>query len=324
MTDLQRLMRLYETVFLIRQAEERLARIFADGEVPGFIHLSIGQEAIAAGVAAALQPTDTIASTHRGHGHALAKGMALDAFFAEILGHATGICHGRGGSMHVADFSIGMLGANGIVGAGIPIATGSALAHQTSGRSEIAVAFFGDGSIAEGVLHECLNIAALWSLPLLLVCENNQWAEFSPSDRQLAVKLRDLGAAFRLGYVEVDGNDVAAVFAAAVEAVSRIRTGGGPQILECHTTRMRGHYEGDPQKYRNAGERAANEANDPVTRARSRLAADGMGEAEIAALEVGITARVEQALAEARRAAPEPFEAATRGVYATAGSATYG
>src|SRR5271156_4463003 len=172
------LLRLYAEMRLIREVEQRLSVLFGDGEIPGFIHLSIGQEAVAVGIAAALQRHDTLASNHRGHGHALAKGLDVSRFFLEILGRSEGYCGGRGGSMHVADMSVGMLGANGIVGAGLSIALGSALAHRTLGRPAIAVAFFGDGALAEGLLHECLNLAAVWRLPLLFVCENNGWGEF--------------------------------------------------------------------------------------------------------------------------------------------------
>jgi len=174
--DPARLLDLYRQLLLIRRSEERLSTMFADGEVPGFIHLSIGQEAVSVGVMSALTAEDTIASTHRGHGHAIAKGLPLDGFFSELLARDEGLCRGRGGSMHVADMSVGMLGANGIVGAGLSIALGSALAHKRLGRHAVAVAFFGDGALAEGLLHECLNMAALWRLPLLFVCENNGWS----------------------------------------------------------------------------------------------------------------------------------------------------
>ena len=307
---------LYEMMLLIRQTELRLSRLFADGEVPGFIHLSIGQEAVPAGVGAALDPTDTVASTHRGHGHALAKGMPLDRFFLEIMGREEGICGGRGGSMHVADLSIGMLGANGIVGAGIPIALGSALAHQVRGGREIAVVFFGDGAIAEGVLHESLNMAALWKLPLFIVCENNGWAEFSPTSRQVVARLADLAGAFGIPYTEVDGNDVEAVATAAATIVTRVR-GGGPHVLECRTTRVRGHFEGDPQKYRDPIELAG--PDDALARARKRLTELGTREDDIAALEAAVEDRIERAVSAARAGTAPDFARAAQGVYAPAG-----
>jgi TPP-dependent pyruvate/acetoin dehydrogenase alpha subunit len=308
---------LFEMMVLIRQTELRLSRLFADGEVPGFIHLSIGQEAVPAGVAASLEPSDTVASTHRGHGHALAKGMALERFFLEIMGREQGICGGRGGSMHVADLSIGMLGANGIVGAGISIALGSALAHQVRGGRQIAVVFFGDGAIAEGVLHESLNLAALWKLPLLAVCENNGWAEFAPTSRQVAPQLGALAAAFRIPHTEVDGNDVEEVADAAAAIVAQMRSGGGPQVLECRTTRVRGHFEGDPQKYRDPIELGG--PDDALARARRRLAELGVREDEIAAVESGAERRIEEAVALARAGSAPEFTRAAREVYAPAG-----
>jgi acetoin:2,6-dichlorophenolindophenol oxidoreductase subunit alpha len=308
---------LYEMMVLIRRTELRLSRIFADGEIPGFIHLSIGQEAVPAGVGAALEPSDTVASTHRGHGHALAKGMALDRFFLEILGREEGICGGRGGSMHVADLSIGMLGANGVVGAGIPIALGSALAHQVRGGRQIAVVFFGDGAIAEGVLHESLNMAALWKLPFLAVCENNGWAEFAPTSRQVAPPLGALATAFGIPYMDADGNDVEEVASAAGTIVAKMRRGGGPHVLECRTTRVRGHFEGDPQKYREPIELGG--PDDALARARRRLAELGTSEEDIAAVESAVEQRIERAVAAARAGAAPDFARALRSVYAALG-----
>lgn len=307
---------LYRTMKTIRIVETALSKLFADGEVPGFIHLSIGQEAVAAGVCAALRAGDTVATTHRGHGHVLARGIDLDAFFMEIMGKAGGICAGRGGSMHVADMRLGIIGANGIVGAGIPIALGSALAHATKGGDAVAVAFFGDGAMAEGVLHESLNMAALWRLPLLLVCENNGWSEFSPTSRQFVAKLELLAGAFSVSHQRVDGNDVDAVAAGARAAVAHLRGGQGPMILECITQRVRGHYEGDPQKYRAADELGALDAADPIGRARLALEAAGVEAQEFDAMDHQIEAQVAQAIGRAR-AEPEPvFDDALGGVYA--------
>lgn len=307
----------YRMLVTIRRAEERLAALFAQGEVPGFIHLGIGQEAVATGVMSALGPQDTIASTHRGHGHAIAKGLALEGFFAEVLGKDAGLCRGRGGSMHVADMSVGMLGANGIVGAGLSIALGSALAHRTLGRPAIAVAFFGDGALAEGLLHECLNLAALWRLPLLFVCENNGWGEFTPTEKQLAFKFGDLVGAYGVAHEIVDGNDVAAVATAASRIVAGVRR-GGPAALECMTTRLRGHFEGDAQKYRAADELAGLAARDPVLLAERRLADLGVPRAEVAASAAAAQARVDAAIAVARRGADADFDAALLDVYAPA------
>lgn len=308
----------YRTMRLIRTVENQLSRLFADSEVPGFIHLSIGQEAIAAGVMAALDERDSMATNHRGHGHVLARGIDLDMFFMEIMGKAGGICGGRGGSMHVADMALGIIGANGIVGAGIPIALGSAVAHSVRKTGGVAVVFFGDGAMAEGVLHESLNMASLWQLPILFVCENNGWSEFSPTKDQFAAELGKLAQAFKLEHVLVDGNDVEAVAAAANKAVTAAR-GGRPQVLECTTHRVRGHYEGDPQKYRPQDEVAATADLDPLKRAEQLLLKGGLNEAGLQKVIEEIEQRVAAAVAIAR-AAPQPdFEQALQDVYTVAG-----
>lgn len=300
-----RLEDLYCGMLRIRQAEERLQKLFADGAVPGFLHLSIGQEAVPVGVCAALGPRDTVSSNHRGHGHALARGVAPEGFFAEVLGRATGVCKGRGGSMHVADLSIGMLGANGIVGAGVPISTGSALALKARGEGGVAVVFFGDGALAEGVIHECLNLSALWRLPVLFVCENNGWSEFSPTERQLATSLAKLSASFGVRYEEVDGNDVVAVAERAEALVATMRDEPAPAVLECRTTRVRGHFEGDRQDYRDAEEISGLGEKDPLRRARERLIAEGAAESWFETASAEIDAELERAAA-AALAAPEP------------------
>ena len=310
-----RLRSLYRTMTLVRQVEQALSKLFADGEVPGFIHLSIGQEAIAAGVAAALQPQDSLATTHRGHGHVLARGMSVEGFFKEIMGREGGLCRGRGGSMHVADLSLGILGANGIVGAGIPIALGSAVAHQVRKTGGVAVAYFGDGAMAEGVLHETLNLAALWKAPLLLVCENNGWSEFSPTSRQFAAKLQALAAAFGIGYDAVDGNDALAVADAALAANAALRAGDGPRVLECVTHRVRGHFEGDAQKYRDADELKAGAERDPLTLARAALQRAGVAAGDIDRLDAEAAARIDAAIAAARADALPSFAAAIADVY---------
>jgi len=316
--DRAQLAALYRTMALIRAVEQALSRLFADGEVPGFIHLSVGQEAVAAGVASAMLPQDTLATTHRGHGHVLARGIDVTGFFKEIMGRAGGLCQGRGGSMHVADLSLGVLGANGIVGAGIPIALGSALAHAARGTGGAAVVFFGDGAMAEGVLHETLNMAALWKAPLLFVCENNGWSEFSPTSRQFAGTLEGLAAAFGIEWTRVDGNAATAVAAAAAVSLDAVRAGHGPRILECITHRVRGHYEGDPQKYRDPEDVALGSARDPVEQARAALIAAGASAEDVAAADREVAAVVEHAI-DAARADPLPsFEAAAGDVYARA------
>ena len=316
------LLRLYADMRLIREVEQRLSLLFGDGEIPGFIHLSIGQEAVAVGVVGALRPDDTLASNHRGHGHAIAKGLDLSRFFLEIMGKSEGYCGGRGGSMHVADMAVGMLGANGIVGAGLPIAVGSALAQQLRETGAIACVFFGDGALAEGALHESFNMAALWKLPLLFVCENNGWSEFSPAARQLATEPLKLAETFNIASDRVDGNDVAAVRAAAVAAIEALRAGGGPRLIECKTTRVRGHFEGDPQKYREASEFDEIGRKDPLKRAADSLRAIGVPEADIAAADEAARRRVDDAVAAARAGtAPRP-EAALADVYSPKSSRT--
>ena len=310
------LLGLYQVMLRIRRVEEKLSRLFADGEIPGFIHSSIGQESVPAGVSAHLTPDDTIAITHRGHGHALAKGVALPRFFAEMLGRDSGVCRGRGGSMHIADAAIGMLGANGIVAGGMPIAVGSALAHQLDGKGGIAVACFGDGALAEGIFHECINLAALWSLPCLFLCENNGWGEFSPTTRQFRGELSALAKAFGVNYTVVAGEDALELSHVAAEVIADVRLHGRPAVLECHVARFHGHFEGDPQKYRDANEKAGLAARDPLLLARQRLSDAGVANDEFERLENDTADEIDDALDEAR-AAPRPdFATASAEVYA--------
>lgn len=310
---------LYEQMLLIRRVEERLQQLFADGQVPGFLHLSIGQEAVPVGVSSCLTDRDTVSSNHRGHGHTLAKGVSLEGFFAELLGRSTGLCKGRGGSMHVADLGKGMLGANGIVGAGIPITTGSALALKMKGDGDIAVVYFGDGALAEGVVHECLNIAALWSLPVLFVCENNGWSEFSPTKAQLAATLERLAKAFAIKFASVDGNLVSEVARTGQRLVRTMRKSPSPAILECKTTRVRGHFEGDRQDYRLESELTGLEARDPITQARAQLIESGANEQWFDAVDAEIETRIDAAL-EAALAAPFPdTQSLTADVYGVVG-----
>lgn len=304
----------YRVMRLIRSVESSLIKLFADGEVPGFIHLSVGQEAIAAGVVTALDERDSIATTHRGHGHVIARGIDVDLFFMELMGKQGGICGGRGGSMHVADMDLGILGANGIVGAGIPIALGSALAHSVRKTGGVAVAFFGDGAMAEGVIHESLNMAALWKLPLLFVCENNGWSEFSPTSRQFAAQLGSLAGAFGIPHLLVDGNDVEAVSAAARNLIAQART-DGPRVLECKTHRVRGHFEGDPQKYRPQEDAGIGAEIDPLKKAEQALVARGVSAKVIAGIVADAEARVAAAIEKGRADAQPDFERALSDVY---------
>jgi 2-oxoisovalerate dehydrogenase E1 component len=295
---------MHRRMLVIRGFEERVADLYRSGEVPGFVHLSIGQEAAAVGACWPLRAGDVITSTHRGHGHCLAKGMDPIGMFAELMAKDAGTNRGRGGSMHVADPAIGVFGANGIVAAGVPIAAGAATAAQLSGNGGLAVAFFGDGALAQGAFCEAANLAAVWRLPLVLFCENNGYAEFSPAAAQHAVTLEQRAAGFGLSYVPVDGNDVMATATAMVEVVGAVRAGGGPVLVEATTYRWHGHYEGDPEHYRAAEEVAAWRERDPVVLHERRLREAGVTEAEIEAMRSSVTAQLDAAVDAARRLEP--------------------
>lgn len=276
----------YRSMVRIRMAEERLATEFAAGNLPGSPHLYVGQEAIAVGICSQLTDGDWVASTHRGHGHYLAKGGDLKAMIAEIYGRVTGICRGLGGSMHVADFSKGIIGANGIVGAGIPIALGAAFAAQRDNAQRVAVAFFGDGAASQGVLAESLNLCALWKLPMLFVCENNGWSEFSPAASVTAGEIADRATPYGIPSEVVDGNDVVAVWRAASRAIGRARAGEGGTLLEAQTYRLRGHVEAEvhflKKPYRDADELVRWQQRDPLIVARRHLLAGGVQEEQLA------------------------------------------
>jgi 2-oxoisovalerate dehydrogenase E1 component len=308
--NLRELLERHRRMLRIRRFEERAADLYRDGEIPGFLHLSIGQEAIAVGVCSVLRLTDAIVSTHRGHGHCLAKGADMTAMFAELMGRETGTCAGRGGSMHIADLRVGVFGANGIVGAGLPIATGIGSAMQLQGRDDVVVAFFGEGAAAQGAFHESLNIAALWKLPVLFVCENNGFAEFSRLDEQQVRSPAERAVAYAIQSEVVDGNDVLAVGSAAARLVESIRAGGGPVLLEATTVRARGHFEGDQQRYRTDIEKTAWMATDPLVRTADALQALGADD-ELAVLEEEVAGEVEAAVAASRASdRPDPAQAA--------------
>jgi TPP-dependent pyruvate/acetoin dehydrogenase alpha subunit len=242
---------LHATMALIRAFETEVARLYRDGVIPGFVHTSLGQEAVATGVCAALAPGDHLTTTHRGHGHVLAKGADPDGMMAELFGRASGLCGGKGGSMHVADPSVGILGANAIVGAGIPIATGAGLSSKILRTGAVAVSFFGEGAVNQGAFHEAVNLAAIWSLPVLFLCENNRYAEFTDSARMTRVPdVRTRAGAYGIWARQVDGNDVRAVHEVARDAVELCRDGQGPALIEAATYRWHGHYEGDGQPYK--------------------------------------------------------------------------
>ena len=295
------LFEMYRRMLLIRGFEERVAALYRDGEVPGFVHLSIGQEATAVGACWPLHPTDAITSTHRGHGHCLAKGLDPLGMFAELMGKDEGTNRGRGGSMHIADPKLGIFGANGIVAAGLPIAVGAATAAQLRADGSVAVAFFGDGASAQGAFHEAMNLAAVWHLPVIFFCENNGYAEFSPASTQHAASLERRTAGYGASYVAVDGNDVVGTATVMSDVVKAARSGGGPTVVEAATYRWHGHYEGDPQRYRSSDEVSAWEARDPLPAHEGRLRAAGVGDDEIKALESSVADALDEAVDAARR-----------------------
>ncbi|WP_458397600.1 thiamine pyrophosphate-dependent dehydrogenase E1 component subunit alpha [Anaerotignum sp.] len=281
---------MYETMCTIRKFEESVKHDFLAGEIPGFTHVYIGEEAIATGVCAALRTDDVIASTHRGHGHCVAKGADVNRMMAEIFGKKTGLCQGRGGSMHIADFSIGMLGANGVVGGGFNLATGAALAYKNVLKNDkVAVVFFGDGASNRGTFHEAMNAASAWKLPVVFVNEMNCWASTTPYRTTCNVEnISDRAAGYHVPGVVVDGQDVFAVYEATKEAVERARRGEGPTLIECKTYRIEGHFVGDPQLYRSKEETMQIfHDTDPLKRFREQMEEMGglMTAAEVDALD---------------------------------------
>jgi len=301
------------TMQTIRRFEERASDDFQAGHIYGVVHCYIGQEAVAVGVCAALTREDQIISTHRGHGHCIAKGADLKRMMAELYGRYTGYCKGKGGSMHIADFGIGMLGANGIVAGGIPIVTGAGLAAQLDGKGRVAVSFFGDGASSAGPFHESLNIAALWKLPVIYVCENNSYGVNTPTAAAVAVKdVADRGAAYGVPGVVVDGNDVLAVYEVAHAAVQRARAGEGPTLLECKTYRWRNHTEikGSPDG-RPPEEVAAWKQKDPIARFVAQLKAQRLlTDEDWKRIDDAIVREIEQAVSFAAESPFPPLTAA--------------
>lgn len=313
----ERLLEAYRRMTLIRVFEERVSDLYRDGEVPGFVHLSIGQEACAAGACLPLEAADVITSSHRGHGHCLARGLPPEPMMAELLARATGSNKGLGGSMHIADTDLGIFGANGIVAAGVPIAIGAAVAAQLRRQRSVVVSFFGDGAVAQGAFHEAVNLAALWRLPVVFFCENNGYAEFSPSADQHPVPLATRAAGYGLQHVLVDGNDVEAVTMAMTDVVGRIRDGGRPVFLEAVTYRWHGHYEGDPERYRSRDELSQWQAGrDPLAIARARLLERGTNAQDLDRIDAEVRARIEAAVESARKAPLPEMAVALSSVYA--------
>lgn len=304
-------------MLLLRRFEETVGDLFADNELPGFVHLYIGMEAVAVGVCSAIESTDYITSTHRGHGHALAKGLDPKFMMAELYGRETGYCKGKGGSMHIADVDQGMLGANGIVAAGTPIGCGSALASQIRGDDRVTVSFLGDGATSNGPYHEAMHLAATWSLPQIYVIENNHYGEMTSVDVQHPVPdLVDQADAYGMAGEIVNGQDVEAVLEAATTAVARARAGDGPTAIECKTYRFRGHYEGDPQHYKEHEDLPAWRTADPIESYRDTLLERGkITENEYEEMDAAVRERINDAV-EFGRNSPEPApESAFEGIF---------
>jgi len=311
------LRRFFREMLLIRRFEEKVEERFRAGELPGFIHVAIGQEATATGVCAALERADVIASTHRAHGHALAKGTTPALIMAELYGKVEGCSHGYGGSMHLYDLEVGNLGANAVVAGGIPAIVGAALAFQMRGEQRVAVAFFGDGATNTGTFHESLNLAQLWKVPALFVLENNGWAESTPATQQLPLAVDDLGKralAFGMKLIEVDGQDVEAVYLAALAAREHALSGKGPVLLHARTYRLTGHYVGDPQVYRDKEQlKRERETKDPIELLRARLE---LSDEELAEVDAEVMAEVEASVEFAKAGTDPRPEDALKYVYA--------
>lgn len=302
---------------LIRRFEEGAEEAYMRGLIHGTMHLSIGQEASAVGATMALRNTDYITSTHRGHGHCIGKGADPKLMFAEFFGKEEGYCRGRGGSMHIADVSTGNLGANGIVGGGLPIAVGAALAIKKQKRDDVAMCFFGDGASNEGAFHEALNMAAIWKLPVVFVCENNRYGMSVSTERSMAVpNVADRASAYGMPGVIVDGNNIADVAEAIAEATARARAGGGPTLVECKTYRTRGHSRSDRNRYRSKEEIEEWKARDPIPHFAAELVAHGIAtEDEVAAIGASAEAEIQAGIEFARLGTdPDPSEV-TRDVY---------
>jgi pyruvate dehydrogenase E1 component alpha subunit len=322
------LLDLYRTLVMIREFELRAIDERRQGLIPGFIHPYIGEEACAVGACAALNREDVITSTHRGHGHLIAKGGDVKYMMAELAAREPGYCAGKGGSLHMTDFDLGIMGANGIVAGGIPMAVGAALAFKmqdatpppvppSKGRGvKVALSFFGDGATNEGAFHEALNLAGLWKLPIIFFCENNQYGEGTPQHKQAPIRQLSLRAAsYGMPGVTIDGNDVLAVYEATSEAVTRARAGEGPTFIEGMTYRYRGHYEGDPQVYRPRAEVEAWQTRDPIPRFKRVLVERGVAEAQIEALDGEVIQTLDNAVAFARAAPPARAQDTLVGVY---------
>ncbi len=309
---------MYRRMVRIREFDTLVPIMVKMGRIRGTAHSAVGQEAVAVGTCFALRATDYITSTHRGHGHAIAKGVAVEAMMGELFGRVSGCCRGKGGSMHIADFSVGMLGANGIVGGGFGIATGAALGLRLRGSDGVAVCFFGDSAVNQGAFLENANYAAIHRLPVVYVCENNGYAMSMPSGRSTALdRLSDRADAFGFPGVTTDGMDVIATYQTVATAVARARSGEGPTLVVADCYRFAGHHVGDPENYRGPDEAAAWQARDPLAAFRDRLIAAGLlGEAEAEEIVAAESRLVEAAVETAEASPPAPSEEAFRDIYA--------
>ncbi len=303
---------IYTRIMRIRRFEEEVGKLFKQGQLPGFVHLYIGEEAVGAGVCAALTDDDTIVSTHRGHGHVIAKGGDINKMMAELFGKATGYCKGKGGSMHIADFEIGMMGACGIVGGGIPIAVGAGLSAYYTGSDRVSVCFFGDGASNEGSFHESLNLASTLKLPVIFVCENNQYGEFTPAENAMNIQnVADRAQGYGIPGVIADGTDALEMYRVTKDAVDRARKGDGPTLIEAKTHRRGGHAEGEEaflagQQYRTEQELAEMNAKDPLHLLHTYVTENGLIPVnQLETLDEDITQSVQEAVEFARNS-PEP------------------
>ncbi len=311
------ILEMYKTMTRIRKFETKAMNLFAEGTIPGFVHLYLGEEAVATGACANLNDDDYITSTHRGHGHIIAKGGDLKYMMAELCGKETGYCKGKGGSMHIADATKGILGANGIVGAGHNIAAGAGLSIKYRGAKQVCVCFFGDASTNQGTFHEALNMASIWKLPVVFVCENNLYGISLCQSRHQAIKdVSDRAVAYNMPGITVDGNDVFAVYEATKEAVKRAREGMGPTLIECKTYRHRGHFEGDPGAYKPAEEQAAWLKKDPIPRIEKFLMENEIAtEIELNLIKDVIDKEIEDAVEFANNSAVPSLESAVEDIY---------
>jgi len=295
--ELENLVEMYKKMLLIRHLETKVKELYSIGKLVGFLHFYIGEEAVAVGVCENLRKDDYVLSTHRGHGHCIAKGMDVNKMMAELFGKETGCCKGKGGSMHLADVSIGFLGTNGIVGAGLPLSVGVGLSIQMRGTDQVAVCFFGDGAVDQGIFHESLNLASLWKLPVVFVCENNLYMEGTHISRHLSLEsIADFASQYRIPTARIDGNDVVSVYMEAFKSVKRAREGKGPSLLEGQTYRWEGHCTGDQwATYRSKEEVEQWKRKCPIERLKNQLS-NAVSDEQFKAIEAGIAKEVEEAV----------------------------